>query len=85
MSNPKALQSIVPIPGKLVILKSYAPTWGRTSVKREHGRGEELFSPLTPSSSQALPQMKTTPTVGLQYAGMSMHYDVAPHDRHHFK
>lgn len=85
MANPKALQSIVSIPGKLGTLKSYAPTWGRASVTREHGGGEESFSPLTPSSNQALSQMKTTSTVGLHHSGMSMHYDVAPHDRRHFK
>lgn len=85
MANPKALQSIVSIPGKLGTLKSYAPTWGRASVTREHGSGEESFSPLTPSSNQALSQMKSTPAVGYCHAGMSMHYDVAPRDRRHFK
>lgn len=85
MANPKALQSITSIPGKLGTLKSYAPTWGRASVIREHGSGEESFSPLTPSSNQALSQMKSTPAVGSHHVGISMHYDVTPHDRRHFK
>jgi hypothetical protein len=85
MANPKALQSIVSIPSKLGSLRSYAPTWGRASVTREHGSGEKSFSPLTPPSSQALSQPIPTPTVGGHHIGMSFHNEIAPHDRRHFK
>lgn len=85
MANTKALQSIVSLHNKLSTLKSYAPTWGRASVTREHGDGEKSFSPLTPRSCQTLSQPLATPTVGSHHPGMSIHYEMVPQERRHFK
>jgi hypothetical protein len=86
MANPKALQSIVSIPGKLGTLRSYAPTWGRASVTREHGSGEKSFSPLAQAPIQELSLSQTSmQSVGAHHVGMSLHDDTAPSERRHFK
>ena len=85
MANTKALQSLVSLPGKLGSPKSYAPTWGRASVVDEHASGEKTYSPLAPTPSQALSQFKGIPTIGARHTGMSIHYEMTPNDRQHFK
>lgn len=85
MANTKALQSFVSLPGKFGSAKSYAPTWGRSSAMHEHGFGDSSTSPMTPTLSQALSLMKSTPTIGVHHTGMSMHYEMTPLDRRHFK
>lgn len=84
MANTKALHSFVSLPGKFGSAKTYAPTWGRSSAMHEHSFGDNSTSPLTPTSSQAMSLMKSTPTIGVHHTGMSIHYEMAPHDRRHF-
>lgn len=85
MANPKALQPLTLVQGKLGALKSRAPSWGRASVIHEHGSGEKSFSPLAQSTTQELSQMSTTPSVGAHHIGMTLHDDLTLSERRHYK
>lgn len=83
MANTRALHSF--ITGKFGPAKSDAPTWGRTSSTHEHTIGDSSASPLTPTSNQAFSLLKSAPSVGTHHGGMSIHYDMTPHDRRRCK